>query len=327
MPGCTDSEEDIVAMAERIDAVLRAGKAPGFHGLVVMRGGDVVFERYGAGTDHRLGEPLGHVDFGRDTLHDLRSVSKSLVALLYGIALGEGLVPEPGAGLVAQFPEYPDLVADPARTHLTIEHALTMTLGLEWNEDAPYTSPANSEIAMELASDRYRYVLERPVVEEAGERWRYCGGATALIGGIVARGTGRPLEEYAATALFGPLGITAFEWVKGGDGVASAAAGLRLRPVDLAAVGQLVLDGGRGIVPAGWIQEVLRPRVKIDGGLEYGYQWYLTAGERPHVSGMGNGGQRLVVLPGEELVVAVTAGEYDGDQISSRAVMEAVLGG
>ncbi|WP_223166717.1 serine hydrolase domain-containing protein [Nonomuraea sp. SYSU D8015] len=312
-------------MAERVDAVLREDRAPGFHGLVVMRGGEVVLERYGAGIDHRLGDSLGHVEFGRDTLHDLRSVSKSVVALLYGIALDEGLVPEPRAGLVEQFPEYPDLVADRERTHLTIEHALTMTLGLDWDESAPYTSPANSEIAMELAPDRYRYVLERPVVEEAGKRWLYCGGATALIGGLIARGAGRPLEEYAATALFEPLGITAFEWSKGGHGVVSAAAGLRLRPIDLAAIGQLVLDGGRGIVPAEWIQEMLRPRVKIDDSVEYGYQWYLIDGKRPHVKGMGNGGQQVLVLPAEELVVAVTAGEYDGHAPSSPALIEAVL--
>ncbi|MDX3109431.1 serine hydrolase domain-containing protein [Nonomuraea angiospora] len=312
-------------MAERVEEILSTGKAPNFHGLVVMRGGEIVLERYGAGPDHRLGDSLGHVDFDRDTLHDLRSVSKSVVALLYGIALGEGLVPEPGAPLVAQFPEYQDLVADPERAHLTVEHALTMTLGLEWDESAPYTSPANSEIAMELAPDRYRYLLERPVVEEAGKLWHYCGGATALLGGLIARGAGRPLEEYAATALLGPLGIDAFEWSKGYHDTVSAAAGLRLRPVDLAAVGQLVLDGGRGIVPGEWLQELVRSRVVIDEGFEYGYQWYVNTRGRHWVGGLGNGGQRLLVLPEEELVVALTAGDYDQSEDGSAAVLEAVL--
>ncbi|MEO3873257.1 serine hydrolase [Nonomuraea sp. B12E4] len=312
-------------MTERIDAVLRSGKAPNLHGLVVRRSGNVVLEWYGAGADHRLGESLGHVEFGRDTLHDVRSVSKSVVALLYGIALGEGLVPEPGEGLVRQFPEYADLVEDLGRAHLTIEHALTMTLGLDWTEDAPYTSTANSEIAMELAPDRYRYVLERPVVEAAGKRWNYCGGATALIGGIIERGTGRPLEEYAAGVLFQPLGVEDFQWSKGKDGLAMAAAGLRLRPVDLAAVGQLVLDGGRGIVPGGWLQEMLRPRVVIADGFEYGYHWYVSTGDRHWVEAIGNGGQRLLVVPGEELVVAITAGEYEQEQTSATAVLDAIL--
>ncbi|MGW3347727.1 serine hydrolase domain-containing protein [Nonomuraea rubra] len=310
-------------MAERVDAVLRGGEAPHVHGLVVVRGGEVVLERYGAGDDHALNVPLGHVEFDRDTLHDLRSVSKSVVALVYGIALGEGLVPEPGAPLVRQFPEY----GIQGREHLTIEHALTMTLGLEWDEQLPYTDPANSEIAMELAPDRHRYVLERPVVEEAGKRWHYCGGATALIGEIITRGAGRTLAEYAAARLFEPLGFPAHEWSMGDDGVTRAASGLRLRPVDLAAVGQLVLDGGRGIVPGEWIEEMLRPRVAMEGGGGYGYQWYLGDGERRRAEGVGNGGQRLVVVPDEGLVVAVTAGEYEKGIGSSQAVLDAVLAG
>jgi CubicO group peptidase (beta-lactamase class C family) len=312
-------------MADRVDDVLRSGKAPHLHGLVVLRGGDVVLERYGAGQDHRLNVPLGHVEFGRDTLHDLRSVTKSVVGLLYGIALRDGLVPEPGERLMGQFPEYPDLGEGPARARLTIEHVLTMTLGLDWDESLPYTDPANSEIAMELAPDRYRYVLGRPFVEEAGTRWHYSGGATALLGGIIARGAGRPLAEYAAAMLFEPLGIRAFDWFKGNDGVEAAASGLRLRPIDLAAVGRLVLDGGRDVVPGGWIEEMLRPRVVIDGDFHYGYQWYVNTGERRWAECIGNGGQRLLVAPGEDLVVAVTAGEYDSGQDSATAVLDAVL--
>ncbi|GAA2213097.1 serine hydrolase domain-containing protein [Nonomuraea monospora] len=306
-------------MVERVDAVLDRGEAPHLHGLVVLRGGQVMLERYGAGEDHALNVPLGHVTFDRDTLHDLRSVSKSVVGLVYGIALAEGLVPEPGEPLVRQFPEY----GVTGRDHLTVEHALTMTLGIEWDEQLPYTDPANSEVAMELAPDRHRYVLERPVVEEAGKRWHYCGGAAALIGEIITRGAGRSLAEYAAVRLFEPLGVTAYDWSMGDDGVTRAASGLRLRPVDLAAVGQLVLDGGRGIVPGAWIADMLRPRVVLEGGGWYGYQWYLSGDGR--AEGIGNGGQRLVVVPSEGLVVAVTAGEYDRGLGSSQAVLDAVL--
>lgn len=313
-------------MAERVDAVIDAGAAPGLHAVVVLRAGETVVERYGAGADHVLNEPLGHVVFDRDTLHDVRSVTKSVVALLYGVALRDGLVPGPEARLLDHFTEYQDLAADPRRAGLTVEHALTMTLGLDWNEDVPYTSPDNSEIAMELAPDRNRFVLDRPVVEEPGKRWRYCGGASALIAALIARGAGTPLEEYAARALFEPLGIDRFEWSKGSDGVALAASGLRLRPVDLAAVGRLVLDGGLGIVPEEWLREVTRPRVTIEGTFEYGYQWYLGTGERRWAQAIGNGGQRLLVLPGEGLVAAVTAGEYNADQAGATAVLDAVMG-
>jgi hypothetical protein len=108
-------------------------------------------------------------------------VSKSIVALLYGVALADGKVPPPEAPLFASFPEWADLAADPARNHWTIHNVLTMTLGTDWDElSVPYSDPTNSEIAMDTAPDRYRFVLGGQVVMEPGKRWTYNGGATAL---------------------------------------------------------------------------------------------------------------------------------------------------
>ena len=76
--------------------------------------------------------------------------------------------PAAGSAILADFPNMPDLAADPQRAGLTVEHALTMTLGIEWNERFRTPSPANSEIAMEYAPDRLRFVLERPAVEAPG---------------------------------------------------------------------------------------------------------------------------------------------------------------
>ena len=301
---------------DSLDAVLRAGQADGLHAAVAVRGGQTVLEYYGAGEDFSWGTSQGVVEFGPETLHDLRSVSKSVTALLFGIALGEGRVPDPAERLLPQFPDYPDLAADPDRARLTVEHALTMSLGLEWREEIPYDSPANAEIAMELAPDRYRYVLERPIQRPPGTRWSYCGGASALLGGLIADGTGQSLPEFGRAALFEPLGIHAFEWMTGMDGVASPASGLRLAPRDLARIGELVLAegawNGHQIVPAEWIRTMLEPRLETDWGAQYGYQWYIetVAGHRV-VAGQGNGGQRLFVLSDLDLTVAVTAGNYD----------------
>jgi CubicO group peptidase (beta-lactamase class C family) len=225
--------------ADRLDADIRAGLLPDVHAVLVSRAGHVLLERYYAGADQSWGRPLGVVAFGPDTLHDLRSVTKSVVGLLYGIALDRGLVPSPEAPLLAQFPEYPDLAGNPQRARLTIAHALTMTLGMAWDEQRPYTDPANSEIAMENAPDRNRFILERPFVAAPGERWIYSGGAVALLGHLIAKGFRRTLPDFARQALFAPLGITTFEWAEGQDGIASAASGLRPRPRDLLRIGNL----------------------------------------------------------------------------------------
>ena len=109
-----------------------------------------------------------------------------------------------------------------------------MTMGTEWDETISYADARNSERRMEDAPDRYRFVLDRPLVQAPGERWVYNGGSSALIAKLVSRGTGRPLLDFAHEHLFGPLGISELDWVVDGSGEPVAASGLRLRPRDLA---------------------------------------------------------------------------------------------
>ena len=115
-------------------------------------------------------------------------------------------MPPPDAPLFASFPEYADLAADPARSRWTISNLLTMTMGTDWDElSVPYTDPTNSETAMDMAPDRYRFILGGRVVMEPGKRWLYNGGATALVARIIAKGTGKTLDAFAREALFDPL--------------------------------------------------------------------------------------------------------------------------
>jgi CubicO group peptidase (beta-lactamase class C family) len=97
-----------------------------------------------------------------------------------------------------------------------------------------------------------------------------------------------------------------------------------LTPRGLARIGQLILGDGLGVVSSVWLAEMLRPRVSMGDTMSYGYQWYLTTtGPHRTVAAMGNGGQRLFVLPDLDLVVAVTAGDYDAADQS--ATPDAVL--
>jgi CubicO group peptidase (beta-lactamase class C family) len=317
---------------DRLDDARNAGQVDGLHSVVVRRGGETLLEYYGSGEDFSWGDSLGVVEFGPTTLHDLRSVTKSVTGLVYGIALGQGLVPAPEEPLLRHFPRYPDLAADPERARLTVEHVLTMSLGLEWREDIPYNSLDNAEVAMEFAPDRYRFVLERPIVEPPGQRWAYNGGATALLGKLIADGTGQPLQQYAQAVLFEPLGITSFGWLTGQDGVASPASGLRLAPRDLARIGELVLaEGewhGQRVVPAEWIHAMLQPRLTTHWGAGYGYQWYIDSYEGHRlVTCIGNGGQRLDLLRDLDVAVAITAGNYDDPEQwrTPHAVLERVI--
>ncbi len=313
-------------LSERIDFGARSGLLGRLHSVVVARHGKMVLERHYTGEDEHWGRPLGKVEHGPDTLHDVRSITKSVISLLYGIALERGQVPPPSAPLLApllaQFPQLTDL-ADPQRARLTIAHALTMSLGTDWHEDIPYSNPANSEILMEQAPDRLRYILERPITHEPGSRWVYNGGATALLGAIIEQGTGQTLEAFALDVLFKPLGIDQFEWTPGQDGKHSAASGLRLTCRGLARIGLLVLKKGqfhdRQIVPESWLDEATTVRISTGEGPDYGYQWWLgaapvkaTDGEMQRWFGaFGNGGQRLFVMPSTGVVMSAFFGNYN----------------
>jgi CubicO group peptidase (beta-lactamase class C family) len=315
-------------LAERLDRAIAEKRIWNLHGLLVVRNDQLVLERYFEGEDQARGiGDIGHVTFKESSLHDLRSCSKSIVGLLYGIALGLGKVPPPEAPLFSAFPEYADLAATDGRERLTIEHVLTMTMGTDWDESSlPYSDPRNSEIAMDAAPDRYRYILERRVVDAPGAHWTYCGGATALLARMIAKGSGNTLHAFAREHLFGPLGMGPTEWATGRDGEPFAASGARMAVRDLARIGTLMLSGGkigeRTVVPADWVRRSITPIVSADEVRRYGYQWFVLdiAFGKPKgwaVGGLermwmaqGEGGQRLFIIPALKLVVAITAGNY-----------------
>jgi CubicO group peptidase (beta-lactamase class C family) len=325
----TPAEEGFApGFSTSLDQFVLSGQAKNTHSIIVGRHRRLVFEKYYAGDDQIRGENgrahFEHVGFSSERSHEMRSISKSIVSLLYGIALRQGMVPPLDQPLLAQFPQYADLPDLWQRRQWTIAQAITMTLGIDWNEDLPYDDPRNGQTAMEAAADRYRYVLAQPIVAVAGERWIYCGGATALIGKILENGTGQSLHDYARAVLFDPLGLGPTEWRIGRDGERNFASGLAMRPRDLARIGQLLLDGGKAgeeqMVPGDWLEASFKPAVRIRDGREYGYHWYLgefvfngSDGRRRErwIAAFGNGGQRLYVFPRLELLVVTTAGNYN----------------
>ena len=330
----------------RLDKAIADGRIWNLHGLVVLRNDRLVLERYFEGEDHVRGiGPVGRVSFKPDMLHDLRSCSKSIVGLLYGIALQQGLVAPPEAPLFSAFPEHADLAQKDGRDRLTIHHVLTMTMGTDWDESSlVYSDPRNSETAMDNAPDRYRYILERPVVGTPGRYWTYSGGATALLARIIAKGANKTLHQFARENLFDPLGMGPTEWATSPDGEPFAASGARLSVRDLARLGQVMLHGGsvgdKVVVPADWLQRCITPAVSCDEVRRYGYQWFMldiafgkpkgwAVGRLERMwMAQGEGGQRLFIIPALQLVIALTAGNYgkqDQGIPPTRVLREVVL--
>ena len=166
-------------------------------------------------------------------------------------------------------------------------------------------------------------------------------GACALLGRLIAKGTGEKLLDYARRVLFDPLGLGPVEWSTDAKGEPRAASGGRMRPPDLLRVGQMVLANGawqgKQIVPADWLTQSTTPAVTIEGTRRYGWHWYL--GElpvgtprhvEPTISAIGWGGQRLFLVPALDLAVAMNAGNYrlpimEQGRIGTTLILELVL--
>ncbi len=299
-----------------------SGRLPGVHAVLVQHNGLMLADWYFPGNDQTIGKDLGAVNFSSTTLHDVRSVTKSVVSLLVGIAMQDGLITSLDTPVVSYFPEYTDLPA--ATTHdVTLRHVLSMTSGWFWDEFTyPYTDPRNSEIAMELADDPTRHVLTQTRVSKPGEQFHYSGGDVALIGAVLARVARKPLDQYAVDKLFRPLGIEAHGWSKRID-VPRAASGLRLAAPDMMKIAELVADHGqyrgRQIVSAAWIDTITAEHIGLPDprapGSGYGYFWWLGRTEGVNwIGALGNGGQRIWIVPSFNLLVVTTMGLYDSPE-------------
>jgi CubicO group peptidase (beta-lactamase class C family) len=301
---------------------IRSQRYSNIHSLIVIQHGQLIYEEYFAGPDERRGVPLDTRRFSAEELHDVRSVTKSVVSLLFGIAVDAGKVKDLDAPVLDFFPEYADLRA-PQRLAIRLRDMLSMTSGLEWDErTAPYGDPRNSERAMDLAPDPYRYVLERPIKSPAGSIFNYSGGDVMVIAAVLERATGMSLRSYADQVLFKPLRMQDYEWLQLPSGRYIAASGLRLRPRDMARIGELYLEEGRSegkqIVSAGWVRQSLAPQEIIPDRApyqHYGYYWWLgtaRVGQRdvPFSTAVGWGGQRIFIAPTLDTIVVTTAGLY-----------------
>jgi CubicO group peptidase (beta-lactamase class C family) len=210
-------------MADRLAASSKV------HAVLVARGGRLVFERYFSGPDEVQNRRVRNVTFDADTLHDMKSVSKSVASLALGIAIDRGLIGSIDAPVFSFFPELSDL-RSPEKDRIRLSHVLTMSMGLRWVEATPDTGDDdNDEARMHRAPDPCRYVLGLPVTAPAGQEFFYNTGALTLLSAIVRKATGRPLDEFARATLFEPLGITGVEWTRV-KGDSDAGGGLRLRP-------------------------------------------------------------------------------------------------
>jgi CubicO group peptidase (beta-lactamase class C family) len=245
-----------------------------------------------------------------------------VISLLVGIAIDRKLIRSADEPVVKFFPDY-SAQRSPGWDNITLRHLLTMSSGMQWDENRGWKDPKNDEPHLSNEADPMRYVLSKPIAAPPDTVWTYNGGGTDLLGNIIERVSGKSLEAFANDTLFGPLGISDWEWMKYTNEKIASAVGLRLRPRDAAKIGQLVLNkgdwNGKQIISAKWIEQSVTPRFQAIGYFSgiffYGQQWWMGRSmaqekEVKWIAAMGSGGQRIFVVPERDLVVMTTSGLY-----------------
>ena len=274
-------------------AMIRASRLPRLRSLLVSIDGEVVEERYfhGASPSHWA---------------NLKSVSKSVLSALVGIALDRGYLKSVRDTIGKFFPEYLGGAGDLAKKTITLEDLLTMRSGLETTSRRNYGRWVQS-------SNWVRHALTRPMVDVPGGRMIYSTGNSHLLSAVLTKATGMSTFEFARRYLAAPLGIPIRPWLRDPQGIYFGGNEMHLPPRAMLKIGELYVRAGRvgnkQVVSEAWIRESLKPRTQSRwSGHEYGYGWWIRtlAGHQVYYA-YGHGGQFIIVVPGLRLAAVITS--------------------
>jgi CubicO group peptidase (beta-lactamase class C family) len=315
----SDAEADVGLLAEMVSSI-EGGEFPSTHSILVAKSGELVVEEYFYG-------------FNRDTLHDMRSASKSITSTLIGIAVDRGIIESSDMKVLPLFPEYESIQSWHAtKAEIRIRDLLTMSSGLDAN-DSDRNSVA-SEMAYQSQTaqpDWTKLALDAPMVAEPGTRLIYGGANPLILGGILDNVVDEPVYWFAETYLFNPLGIDSYRIYLDPEGVPYMGGGMHLRPRDMLKYAQMYLDGGRWqgrqILSESWIKETFAKYGRLEpldrNGNYYGYLWWHEEYEVndetiASIEARGNGGQYIFIVPELDMVAVITAGNYRGGLAMTR---------
>ena len=295
------------------DQQIRAAM-PDVTGFVVVRQNALVFERYYGGR------------FGRRNPIKIRSVTKSVVSSLIGMAIDDGLLTLDSA-IGELIPDRIPDTADPRTADITLRHLLTMTSGWAWDVGTDYET-------LIAADDWIALTLGLPVVHEPGTFYAYNTGGSHLLSVILAGVTGQDTPDFAQQRLFDPLGIAKPRWQRSPQRETIGGFGLELTPRDMAKLGLLYLregvwDGGR-LLPRAYVEAATTYQSEGDstGYANYGFQWWVIdfPGYQAYFA-LGHGSQYVYVVPALDLVVVVVKGFEEEPPVTtfSRPLIETYI--
>lgn len=267
-------------------------EAIAIHGLVVVRNGSVV-----------LDATVFPFSIYPDSRHEVYSCTKSVISILIGVAIEEGYIEGVDESVLTFFPERSVANLDERKASMTVEDLLMMATGFNCRDS--YLYGWEDLHRMRSSADWVRFVLDLPMIEDPGSRFEYCNGASMLLSAILQEATGMSAFEFATEHLFSPLGISDVEWASNPQGISIGYSELELRPEDMAKIGHLYVSDGvwdnEQIVSSTWVNASTRKYIRGTLQEGYGYHWWVD--DSGIYMALGYGGQYIIVVPEEDLVV------------------------
>jgi CubicO group peptidase (beta-lactamase class C family) len=283
--------------SELASAYQFARTMPGVHAALVLRGGKLVAEEYFNG-------------YTASTPQCIKSVSKSMLSMLYGAAWGDGLI-----AMETPLVQYLPAIAsdsDPRRGQILVGHMLSMTAGLSWTENDATFWPSFIQ-----SKEPTKFIAGQPMIATPGATFHYNTGLTVLAAHVLDDLTPGTLLDYARERVFSRIGIDIQRWDRDAEGYLFGGTEMYMPPRDLARLGELYLrDGnldGDQVIPVAWAQTSPKPIRDAYGA----YWWNRTSGGHEVFHAWGYGGQMVFVVRALDLVVVVThvwdvSGEVSG---------------
>jgi len=270
---------------------------PNLRCLVVCKDNKIMEQHYYLGTDS-------------NTVHDVRSVTKSVLATLTGIAIDKGFIPSEDTKIGNYLRAYVSPI-DSARANIKIRDVLSMSSGLAGNE----LLNMNEYNTWYNASNQLVYALNEQLINEPGQVFNYNSGVCHFMSAIITKTSGMSTLDFARQYLFTPLTITDRYWQTDKQGFYNGGAGLQLTPYDMIKIGQLYLNKGTyngvRVVSEDWITKASSFKIATGNAQpfaqNYGYFWWLgSANGLDYSFANGYGGQFIVIVPSIKLIVVAT---------------------
>lgn len=292
-----------------------AEQEPNICEITVMRDNEIIYEDYWHG--YRENDAL-----------NVMSVTKSVIALLTGIAIDKGFIKGVDEFVLSYFPEYVTKRGEKTIFDVTIRHLLTMTAPYKYKSE-PWTKVCTGEdwtkAALDLLGGRKGLTGE----------FKYATLGIQILNGILEKATEEKVVDFANRNLFEPLGIPKtvlhgdsskedqfdflmnknprkHEWYCDPKGAVTAGWGLTLSATDLAKIGMMLLNGGiydgKRIVSKEWIAQMTTPYQDLGknfGYNSYGFLWWITDKENGVFAAIGDGGNVIYVNPKKKIAVGV----------------------